>query len=107
MGINQNKKMEYKNKKQITPVIKNVFHQNYQLNLKNHKMKDNLSIDTPVKIMSSFGRTGYIFYDKKEEGINNLINKGVKHTIKKYKNNSFDLNIGLSPVSKIKVYGNI
>ena len=107
MGINQNKKMEYKNKKQITPVIKNVFHQNYQLNLKNNKIKDNLSIDTPVKIMSSFGRTGYIFYDKKEEGINNLINKGVKHTIKKYKNNSFDLNIGLSPVSKIKVYGNI
>ena len=107
MGINQNKKMEYKNKKQITPVIKNVFHQNYQLNLKNNKMKDNLSINTPVKIMSSFGRTGYIFYDKKEEGINNLINKGIKNTIKKYKNNSFDLNIGLSPVTKIKVYGNI
>ena len=68
-----------------TPIIKNVFHQNYQLNLKNDKLKQNLTIDTPVKITSSFGRTGYTFYDKREDGINNLINKGISKKIKKLK----------------------
>lgn len=104
MGINNNTNFDYKSKKTITPVVKKVFH---QMNLKNNKKKDNLSIETPVKIMSSFGRTGYAFYDKKEEGINNLINKGIKKTLKKNKNNSSDINLGLSPVTKITVYGNI
>ena len=90
-----------------TPIIKNVFHQNYQLNLKNDKLKQNLTIDTPVKITSSFGRTGYTFYDKREEGINNLINKGISKKIKKMKSKSVDVNLELSPVSKIKVYGNL
>ena len=69
-------------------------------------MKNSLSNDTPVKIMSSFGRTGYTFYDKKKEGINNLINKGINNTLKKYNNNSFDVNLGLSPYAKVKVFEN-
>jgi len=101
-----NKNIDYKSRNPKTPVVKNVFHQTYQTNI-NNKMKDNISLDVPVKIMSSFGRTGYTYYDKKEEGINNLINKGIKNTIKKYKNNSTDINLGLSPVTKITVYGNI
>ena len=107
MNVFSKKNIIYKNKKPNTPVIKNVFDQNYQLNLKNDKIKQNLTIDTPVKITSSFGRTSYAFYDKKEEGINNLINKGIKNKINKLKKNSFDMDYELSPVSKIKVYGNL
>ena len=107
MNVFSKKNIIYKNKKPNTPVIKNVFDQNYQLNLKNDKIKQNLTIDTPVKITSSFGRTNYAFYDKKEEGINNLINKGIKNKINKLKRNSFDMDFELSPVSKIKVYGNL
>ena len=107
MNVFSKKNIIYKNKKPNTPVIKNVFDQNYQLNLKNDKIKQNLTIDTPVKITSSFGRTKYAFYDKKEEGINNLINKGIKNKINKLKRNSFDMDFELSPVSKIKVYGNL
>ena len=101
-----NKHLKYKNKKPHTPVIKKVFDEKYQFAV-NNKIKDNLTIDGPVKIISSFGRTGYTFYNKKEEGINNLINKGVNNKIKKFSSNSMDLNIELSPVTKIKVYGNV
>ena len=101
-----NKNLKCKNKKPHTPVIKKVFDEKYQFAV-NNKIKDNLTIDGPVKIISSFGRTGYTFYNKKEEGINNLINKGINNKIKKFSNNSLDLNIELSPVTKIKVYGNV
>ena len=90
-----------------TPVIKNVFQQNYLLNLKNYKLKQNLTINTPVKITSSFGRTGYTFYDKKEEGINNLINLGIKKRLKTVKAKTINFKFELSPVSKIKLYENI
>ena len=100
-----NRNVAYKRKKTNSPIIKNVFHQNYSIS---NKIKETLNIDTPVKIAPSFGRTGYAFYDKKEEGINNLINKGISNTIKNYNNNKkSEINLGLSPVSKIKVYGNI
>ena len=102
-----NKNINYNIKKPKTPVVKNIFQQTYQINLNNNKAKCSLSTDTPVKISSSFGRTIYTFYDKKEEGINNLINKGIKNKLKKYKSNTTDINLGLSPVSKIKVYGNL
>ena len=90
-----------------TPVIKNVFHQNYQLNVKNYKIKQNLTINTPVKITSSFGRTGYTIYDKKEEGINNLIKIGLNKKLQKERRKSIDIKFELSPVSKIKLYENI
>ena len=90
-----------------TPIIKNVFQQNYLLNLKNYKLKQNLTINTPVKITSSFGRTGYTFYDKKEEGIKNLINIGIKKRLKTVKTKTINFKFELSPVSKIKLYENI
>ena len=90
-----------------TPIIKNVFQQNYLLNLKNYKLKQNLTINTPVKITSSFGRTGYTFYDKKEEGIKNLINFGIKKRLKTVKTKTINFKFELSPVSKIKLYENI
>ena len=73
----------------------------------NNLLKDNVSIDIPVKITSAFGRTSYTFYDKKEDGINHLVNKGVKNKLIKRIRNATELNIELSPTSKIKVYGNI
>ena len=93
---------KYKRKKTNSPVVKNVFQQPYSIN---NKIKDSLNIDKPVKITSSFGRTDYAFYDKKEEGINNLINKGINNKIKNYNNKNIELS--LTPVTKIKVYGNI
>ena len=101
-----NKNMKFTNRKPHTPVVKKVFDENYQFSV-NNKIKDNLTIDAPVKVISSFGRTGYTFYNKKEDGINNLINKGINNKIKKYINNSLDFNIELSPVTKIQVYGNV
>jgi hypothetical protein len=86
-----------------TPVIKNVFQQS----VKNYKIKQNLNINTPVKITSSFGRTGYTVYDKKEEGINNLIKIGLNKKFKKERRKSIDIKFELSPVSKIKLYENI
>ena len=100
-----NRNVSYKRKKTNSPVVKNVFNQNYSLS---NKIKEALNIDTPVKIAPSFGRTGYAFYDKKEEGINNLINKGISNKIRNYNSNKkLEINLGLSPVSKVKVYGNI
>ena len=89
-----------KNKKINTPLIKNVFHQTFQMN-------QNISSEIPVKIQAAFGRTGYIYYDKKEEGINNLINIGIKNKMKKANTISNDINFGLSPTAKIKVYNNM
>ena len=86
-----------------TPVIKNVFQQS----VNNYKIKQNLNINTPVKITSSFGRTGYTLYDKKEEGINNLIKIGLNKKLKKERRKSIDIKFELSPVSKIKLYENI
>ena len=94
--------LNIKEKKTNSPVVKNVFQQPYSIN---NKIKDSLNIDKPVKITSSFGRTDYAFYDKKEEGINNLINKGINNKIKNYNNKNIELS--LTPVTKIKVYGNI
>ena len=70
-------------------------------------MNQNISSEIPVKIQAAFGRTGYIYYDKKEEGINNLINIGIKNKMKKANTISNDINFGLSPTAKIKVYNNM
>ena len=91
-------------KKPKSSVVKNVFYQKFQMN---NILKDNLSIDIPVKITSAFGRTSYTFYDKKEDGINHLIKKGINNKLTKRIKNATELNIELSPVSKLKVYGNI
>ena len=96
-----------KNPNLNSPVVKNVFHQNGQLKLKNYTIKQNLTLDAPVKITSSFGRTGYAFYDKKEEAIKNLINKGITKKMKEQNKNSIDYDFEFSPVSKITVYDNI
>ena len=99
-----NKKMGNIIKKPKSPVVKNVFYQKFQMN---NILKDNLSIDIPVKITSAFGRTSYTFYDKKEDGINHLIKKGINNKLTKRIKNATELNMELSPVSKLKVYGNI
>ena len=101
------KNMKYSNRNSNSTLIKNVFPHNNQLNLKHYKMKQNLTLDAPVKITSSFGRTGYAFYDKKEEAIQNLINKGIKKKMKEINKHSNDLNFEFSPVSKIKLYDNL
>ena len=101
-----NKNIKYNIKKPKTPIVKNIFHQKYKFNLSNNKIKDSISIEYPIKISSSFGRTMYTFYDKKEEGMNNLIDKEIKRKLKENKKNENSINLELSPVSKIKVYNN-
>ena len=91
------------NNKTITPIIKNIFQQSYQIN----KTYKNLGDDFPVKIKAAFGRTGYTLFDKKEEGIKYLINKGIENKIRKYKSHSTEDNFKLSPTARIKVFSNI
>ena len=57
------------------------------------------------KITSAFGRTSYSVYNKKDEGIQNLINRRINSNInKRYKKSSGDFNLELSPVARIKIY---
>jgi hypothetical protein len=91
------------NKPIITPLIKNIFQQSYQTN----KTNKNLSDEFPVKIKAAFGSTGYTLYDKKEEGINYLINKGIENRMKRHKSHSTVVNFKLCPAARIKVYNNI
>ena len=92
-----------KHNKTITPLIKNIFQQSYQMN----KTNKNLNDEFPVKIKAAFGRTGYTLYDKKEEGINYLINKGIENRMKRHKSHSTVVNFKLCPAARIKVYNNI
>ena len=89
--------------KTITPFVKNVFQQSYQTN----KTYKNLNTEVPVKIKAAFGRTGYTYYDKKEEGINYLMNKGIENKARKHKSHSTEVNFKLCPTAKIKVFGNM
>ena len=91
------------NKPIITPLIKNIFTQSYQTN----KTNKNLSDEFPVKIKAAFGSTGYTLYDKKEEGINYLINKGIENRMRRHKRYSTVVNFKLCPAGRIKVYNNI
>ena len=91
------------NKPIITPLIKNIFQQSYQMN----KTNKNLSDEFPVKIKAAFGSTGYTLYDKKEEGINYLINKGIENRMRRHKRHSTVVNFKLCPAGRIKVYNNI
>ena len=91
------------NKPIITPLIKNIFQQSYQTN----KTTKNLSDEFPVKIKAAFGSTGYTLYDKKEEGINYLINKGIENRMRRHKRHSTVVNFKLCPAGRIKVYNNI
>ena len=91
------------NKPIITPLIKNIFQQSYQTN----KTNKNLSDEFPVKIKAAFGSTGYTLYDKKEEGINYLINKGIENRMRRHKRHSTVVNFKLCPAGRIKVYNNI
>ena len=69
------------------------------------KYKSNKNNFTNKKITSAFGRTSYSVYNKKEEGIQNLINKRINSNYnKRYKKNNGDFNFELSPVAKIKIY---
>ena len=57
------------------------------------------------KISSAFGRTSYTIYNKKEEGIRNLMNKRFNsNNYSRYKNKPGNFNFELSPVAKIKIY---
>ena len=59
------------------------------------------------KITSAFGRTSYSIYNKKEEGIQNLINKKINSSKnKEYLNKAGDFNVELTPVAKIKIFEN-
>ena len=69
------------------------------------KYRSNKNNFTNKKITSAFGRTSYSVYNKKEEGIQNLINKRINSNYnKRYKKNNGDFNFELSPVAKIKIY---
>jgi len=71
------------------------------------KYKSNKNNFNNKKITSAFGRTSYSVYNKKEEGIQNLINKRINSNYnKRYKKNNGDFNFELSPVAKIKIYDN-
>ena len=60
---------------------------------------------TNKKITSAFGRTSYSVYDKKDEGIRNLINKRIKsNDNRRYKRNADNFNLKLTPVARIKIY---
>ena len=57
------------------------------------------------KISSAFGRTSYTIYNKKEEGIRNLMNKRFNsNNYSRYKSKPGNFNFELSPVAKIKIY---
>ena len=90
--------------KTITPIIKNVFKQTFQIN---NKTIQNINSEVPIKINQAFGRTGYSYYDKKKEGINNLIDKGITNKMKNFNNNSSDIRFKLYPAAKIKVFSDI
>ena len=89
--------------KTITPLVKNVFQQSYQIN----KTYKNLHNEVPVKIKAAFGRTEYGYYDKKEEGKNYLMNKEIENKTRKHKSHSTEVNFKLCPTAKIKVFSNI
>jgi len=93
-----------KHNKTITPIIKNIFKQTIQTNTKNSKILQDISSEVPIKINQAFGRTGYSYYDKKEEGINNLIDKGISNKMKSFNNKSSDFRFKLYPAAKIKVF---
>ena len=77
--------------------------QSYDSKLDNYKNSSN-NINNK-KITSAFGRTSYSIYNKKEEGIQNLINKRINsNENKKFKYTTGDFNVQLSPVAKIKIY---
>ena len=66
---------------------------------------DNKNNYTNKKITSAFGRTNYSVYDRKDEGIQNLINKRIKsNDNKRYKKNTGNFNLKLTPVARIKIY---
>jgi len=96
-----------KHNKTITPIVKNIFKQTFQMNTKNSKNLKNISSEVPIKINQAFGRTGYSYYDKKEEGINNLIDKGITNKMKNLNNKSSDIRFKLYPAAKIKVFSEI
>ena len=78
-------------------------YQSYDSKLDNYS--NNMNNINNKKITSAFGRTSYSIYNKKEEGIKNLINKRIKsNENKRYKFKTGDLNMQLSPVAKIKIY---
>ena len=81
----------------------NPLYQSYDSKLDKYRSnKNNLN---NKKITSAFGRTSYSVYNKKEEGIQNLINNRINSNYnKRYKNNNGDFNFELSPVAKIKIY---
>lgn len=93
-----------KHNKTITPIIKNVFKQTFQINTKTNKTINEINSEIPIKINQAFGRTGYSYYDKKEEGINNLIDKGIANKMKNLNNKSSDVRFKLYPAAKIKVF---
>ena len=81
-------------------------HLSYDSKLNNNERNNNKNYFNDKKITSAFGRTSYSIYNKKEEGIQNLINKKINNNNNKYRNEVRDFNIELSPVAKIKIFEN-
>ena len=79
-------------------------HLSYDSKLNNNERNNN-NFFNDKKITSAFGRTSYSIYNKKEEGIQNLINKKIINN-KKYRNEEGNFNVELSPVAKIKIFEN-
>ena len=79
-------------------------YQSYDSKLGNKKSNTHNNFNNK-KIASAFGRTSYHVYNKKQEGVQNLINKRINSNYnKRYKNKKGDFNLELSPVAKIKIY---
>ena len=72
----------------------------------NNKNRNNNNYFSDKKITSAFGSTRYSIYNKKEEGIQNLVNKKINSNNKKYKNKKGDFNAQLSTIAKIKIFEN-
>ena len=96
-----NKKYKTRNKLELVLPITNIF-ETFQVK-KYKNIINNITEDFPTKISPIFGRTGYSIYNKKDEKYKNFNNINI---YKKSKNNQSqpEINLGLTPTKKIKIY---
>ena len=93
-------KNKTRNKIEILLPITNIF-ETFQVN-KFKNIVNNITEDFPTKITPIFGRTGYSIYNKGREKYKTIKNINI---YKKSKNQSqIELNLGLSPTKKMRLY---
>ena len=97
-GISGNKNSEW-----VKPLKNRTLFQSFDDNFRKRN-RESGNRDKSVKIGSAFGRTCYSLYDKRAEGVQNLINKKINNDNRKYRHNSGDIILKLSPVAKIKIF---